>query len=342
MNTVLSIALKINQPKNKKKYNILTGATHEGYQTLLSQTDHNFYLIKRPKSKEWNTEYRPLPDNHYEINQLNPDLNIDFILAQEKFGFLQYAINLQKITRWPIISLEHTQPQDRWSDYYLNQLKMLGGDINVFITEFNKKSWEKDNGIIINHGIDADIFKGWCYTGDSQESKYILYVVNHLKERDYFCGYNEWLYIKNKIQEKYPDIEFRLVGNNVELGQPAQNMDDLIKQYQNCVCYLNTSKLSPIPMSLLEAMSVGCPIVTTANQEVPNVVDGVGICNNNLDYLIEEIENIINNRDLRGSLSNKARTKILDDFNIEQFISNWNNVFDMAYKMRFGSICINW
>src|SRR5690606_3261328 len=119
---------------------------------------------------------------------------------------------------------------------------------------------KSSDGIVIPHGIDTKEFNGW---NPDRDNPYVLYVVNQLKERDYFCGFHVWNTIKEKVQRKYPNVEFRLVGDNPSLGyKAAKNINDLIKQYQGCSVYLNTSQLSPVPMSLLEAMSVGCPIVT--------------------------------------------------------------------------------
>ena len=58
-----SLLEKINT-KKKDKYNILTFSTHEGYQTLLDKTGHNFLLFEENGLKEWNTEFRPVPKNH--------------------------------------------------------------------------------------------------------------------------------------------------------------------------------------------------------------------------------------------------------------------------------------
>lgn len=326
------IISQLNKP-NKDRFNILTGATHEGYQSLLDQTGHNFFMIKRPGSKLWNKNYRPIPEHHFEISNLNELRNIDFILSQEKFGFLQYALNLQRKIRLPIIHIEHTEPQNGiMPTDKVKELKSLWGDINVFITDHNRYSWGKEStGIVIPHGIDTELFNAWNGSNDQE----ILYVVNFLKERDVFCGHQEWLYVKEKVQQKFPNAKFKLVGDNGKQGVPAKNINELIQAYRNCACYINTSRLSPIPMSLMEAMSVGCPIVSTAKQQIPTVIDNGynGFCSNNLDELADKVCTILLNKELGIKLGTNARKTIEERYNMNGFINNWNDVFSAAYNI---------
>ncbi len=334
MNKIRNILNKIN-PKPKDKYNILTFATHEGYQTALAETGHNFYLLNRPNEKKWNKAYRPIPKGHVEIDVSYDDIDIDFVLSHERFGQLQFAHSLSKRARLPIVHIEHIEPQDKWSKESFESIKKLRGDINLFITDHNRQSWGNPDGIIMPHGIDTNLFNGW---NPDREKPYILYVVNYLKGRDYFCGYTQWLQIKTAIQEKYPEIEFRLVGDNEDLGyRPAKSPEELVQQYQGCIAYLNTSQLSPIPMSLLEAMSVGCPIITTAKQEIPRIMNGSnGVCFNDISKLIDNLLLIIEDKIDSKSFGKSARQTILEKFSLDQFIKNWNNIFDQAYNIGLG------
>jgi len=208
MNKVKTVCRQICKKQAKKNnYNILTYATHEGYQSLLDKTGNNFYLIERPEGKKWESKYRELPPSHHEINQWHDDLDIDFILSQERFGQLQFSLDLSLNSRLPIVHIDHTEPQDDiWNEFQRKQLRSLKADINVSITEYNKQSWGESEAIVIPHGIDTKKFDGW--SNHKKEKKYILYVVNFLEGRDYFCGHTQWLYIKDKIQKNHPEVEF--------------------------------------------------------------------------------------------------------------------------------------
>lgn len=96
---------KLNREK-KDSYDILTFSTHEGYQSLLDKTGHNFYLLETEATpKRWEKKYRSLPENHTIINDINYSNSrlFDFILSHERFGQLQSANQLSMSLRIPII-----------------------------------------------------------------------------------------------------------------------------------------------------------------------------------------------------------------------------------------------
>jgi glycosyltransferase involved in cell wall biosynthesis len=336
MDKFKTITDRINR-KPKSTYNILSFPTHEGYQTLLSKTGHNFILLDRGgESKSWDSRYRKVPENCSIVNNCYDDFELDFVLSNERFGQLQFALELSMHYRLPIIHLEHVEPQkDRWDDSQFESMKSIYGHFNVFITEHNKKSWESQDGIVVPHGIDSETFNGWSYP--KNKKKYVLYVVNQLEGRDYFCGYSEWVQIKERVQSVRPDVEFVLVGDNPGISTTISDEQELNSVFANSLCYLNTTRLSPVPMSLLEAMSCGCPVITTANQEVPRIINGKnGIASNDVDILVESIVKAYDNQKWAESLGANARKTIKEDFSLNSFVNNWNNIFDQAYNMNVG------
>jgi glycosyltransferase involved in cell wall biosynthesis len=207
----------------------------------------------------------------------------------------------------------------------------------VFITEHNKGSWNSENGIVVPHGIDMELFSGWEYPSKNNKL-YVLYIVNQLEARDYFCGYTEWTKVREKVESQYPDIEFVLVGDNPGLSSPISNEKELSNIIKNCLCYINTTRLSPLPMSLLEAMSCGCPVVSTANQQVPQLINGEnGISTNDLDVMASSIIKIYKDRLWAESLGKNARKTIKEKYSLSKFISSWNKIFKQAYDLNLGT-----
>lgn len=323
MSKVISI---INKSYGKKdKYNILTFDTHERYQTQLAKTGHNFYSFRYNQCKKWNEEYAPLPENYYILpeNSLLNGIDFDFILSQSKFGQFQMAKRLQQYLGIPIVSLEHTLPIPSWPNDYLESLKSMKGDINVFISSYSVNEWKMDcEPTVVHHSVDIDLFKPM----DCEQSTDILSVVNDFKNRDYCCNYQGWERITQGLSVK-------LVGDNPGLSEPAKNPEELVKEYQKSKIFLNTSTISPVPTALLEAMACGCAVVTTATCMIPTIiVNGVnGFMSNNEGELRHIIEKLLQSEKLRKEIGNQARQTIVEKFSEQQFINKWNNIFDMAY-----------
>jgi len=99
--------------------------------------------------------------------------------------------------------------------------------------------------------------------------------------------------------------------------------------YQNASVFLNTSSWRACPLPLLEAMSVGCPVVTTSSASLDEIVqhEENGLIADDAKTMTEQINRIIVDLDLAKKLGNNARKTIIEKFNQKQFIDNWNNIF---------------
>lgn len=309
-------------------YNILTFATHERYETQLCKTGHNFYSFSMENMKKWNTEQTAIPSNYFLLPEGNPCsfIKYDFILSQSKFGQYQIAKQIQGFLRVPIISLEHTVPTPQTiSESHLVAMKSMVGDINVFISEYSAKQWGiNNNTVIVHHGMDTELFKKM----DIEQGDYILTVANDFVNRDYCLNYGGWKRITN-------GLNVRLVGDTKGLSKPAESVESLVEEYNKCAVYLNTSTLSPIPTSLLEAMSCGCAVVSTATCMIPEIIEnGVnGFISNDENELREKVEYLLNNKDARISMGAKARQTIETKFPEQAFLNKWNEVFHQAYRI---------
>jgi glycosyltransferase involved in cell wall biosynthesis len=106
-------------------------------------------------------------------------------------------------------------------------------------------------------------------------------------------------------------------------------LEDLRDNYNSCGLFVNTSTYSPIPMSLLEAMSCGCAVVSTATCAIPEIIEnGVnGFATNDISEMKEYISAILKDEKLRDSLGKEARKTILNKFSIKRFASEWNEIF---------------
>lgn len=313
-------------PFTKKKLKILTFPTHEGYQSLLDQTGHEFYMITGPNLKGWDYHTRPLPPNHFLMKDSYQEGKlfepIDLVLCQARDFQYDLARTVADQHEIPMVQLEHTQPPFNANVKQLNHVKARRSKHHVYITEFSRNAWGDDNGIVIPHGIPTDKFAGWSGTDLNG-----LSVVNHFPQRDVFCGWKIW-------QQIVCQVPVKLIGENPGFTQSAPSLEALISEMGKARFFLNTSQWSPVPLSMLEAMACGCPVVTTAKQEIPKIItNGVnGFVSNDIDELIAGCQLLLNNPDTAKQMGQAARQTILEKFSIQQFVNNWNNLFAKVIK----------
>lgn len=318
--------IQLSNIENVKPYNILTFPTHERYESQLCKTGHNFYSMSIQNAKRWNVDQVSIPSNYFILpeNQVCEYLNYDFILVQNRYWQYEIASRINNMLQIPIVVLEHSLPVDTKTQN-IDTLRSMVGNVNVFISEFSQKSWGiEDAAMVIHHGIDSNVF---CRLNDIPREKYVLTVANDFIRRNYCLHYDLW-------QEITSNMPNRVIGDTPGLSKSASSTQELVKEYNKCGVYFNTST-TPIPMSLLEAMSCGCAIVTVDASMMSNIiVNGVnGFITNDKNQMTHYINELLNNEDLRNRLGSNARKTIIDLFSEARFIDQWNLVFDNLYEV---------
>ena len=303
MTSAVSSITRAATRKFSEPLNILTFPTHERYETSLAKTGHNFYSYRAEGIKDWNTTHAPIPDNYHLLdkdlgeNQIPLYLDFDLVLSQNKFGQFQLAYPMAQKLHLPLVSLEHTLPVPYWSDEVKEQTRNMRGDVNVFISNYSITDWgwdARNDTTVITHGVDSELFQ----PDDSLEREnQVLSVVNDWINRDWCCGFGIW---QNIIQ----NLPFHVVGDTPGLSEVASSTEELVKIYQSNRIFLNTSTISPVPTALLEAMSCGCAVVTTATCMIPEIVEhGVnGFISNNEEELKQHLVELLNDEDLAKRL----------------------------------------
>jgi glycosyltransferase involved in cell wall biosynthesis len=310
--------------------NICTFPTHEAYESNLAKTGHNFYAYRDKTVKDWNHTYRPLPSNYTLFNplkgagQIPLDIDFDLVLSQNKAG--QYELARQFADTWhvPLISLEHCLPHPTWPPSHLDALKKIRGDVNVFISEYSrdKWGWSEDEAQVVHHGIDTNVFYP---DHDLAREPHLLSVVNDWINRDWCCGYRFW----KTATEGLPVF---VLGDTPGLSKPAGTLDELVHAYKTSLIFVNTSTVSPIPTAVLEAMASGCCVITTNTCMLPEIIQhGInGFLCDTPEQMTHYCKDMMRNPTTARLMGALAQKTILDHFNLESFISNWNKIFKHA------------
>ena len=304
------------------KLNILTCPTHEAYETNLCKTGHEFFAVRGEGIKDWERKYRPLPSNYTLLNNSIPPVDFDLVLSQNRFGQYPVLSKLAQELNLPLICLEHTLPVPSWPFEYKMQINNMRGFKNIYISEFSTQQWGAQ-GDVIHHGIDTEVFK----PTNLDRKPVLLSVVNDWINRDVFCGHKLW-------QNVTQGLPVKPVGATPGLSEPAKSLEELVEFYNTHQIFLNTSLISPVPTSLMEAMACECAVVSTNTCMIPEVIEhGVsGFLCNTPEELRFYSEKLLNNPELCREMGKNARKRIQEKFGVDKFVNQWNTMFFNTVK----------
>ncbi len=168
--------------------------------------------------------------------------------------------------------------------------------------------------------------------------------------RSYNKIYNPLMAIKvaAKIKEKGIDCQLCMVGPDgdgsflfaqklarelkIDVSLKGKmNKLDWIHLSTNYNIFLNTTNFDNMPVSVIEAMALGFPVVSTnvggMTHLVDHGIDGLLVDKNDVDDMANHIISLKNNPELVKILSVNARKKS-EKFNWQEIKEKWNNLFN--------------
>lgn len=148
------------------------------------------------------------------------------------------------------------------------------------------------------------------------------------------------------VVSEYPDFRLRIVGDGVERRRLEYLTDslglrsfveflgerkDIPELLRTAGFYVSSSKTEGISLTLLEAMAVGLPIVTTAVGGNPEIlvpeVTGHLVPPLNPDALAVAIRKMIEERPLWPDMGRAARARVETQFNIRSMVSTYEQLY---------------
>ena len=196
---------------------------------------------------------------------------------------------------------------------------------------------DKNYIIIKGSGVDEKIFR--LKESYSKDKIKIVLVARMLKDK----GVYEFVKAALLLKKKYENvIEFILVGG-VDLLNPAfisvedlngvcdgdyikwlGHQEDIKGIYQTADIVCLPSYREGLPKSLVEAMAIGCPIITTdtigCRECVEEGFNGFLVPVGDHKILASYIEKLINDKELRIEMGANSRRKMIKDFSLKTVI----------------------
>lgn len=315
---------------------ILTWHIHGSYLYYLTQSHHHFYLpVKpgRPEGYGGRLGGFPWSDNVHDVPAEDvKNLKFDCILFQSRKNYIedQYEILSESQLRLPRIYLEHDPPREHPTD-----TRHIVDDANVLlvhVTHFNQLMWDSGRTPtrVIEHGVILP--DGVSYTGELKKG---LVVVNGLQSRGRRLG----LDVFERVRQEIP---LDLVGMGAEklggLGEiPHHQLPVFASRYR---FFFNPIRYTSLGLAVCEAMTVGLPIIGLATTEMVTVVEnGVsGYVDTDVEKLLTKMQQLLHDTAHAQSLSQGARVTAQNRFNIQRFIHDWNQAFEIAVSHQLSAV----
>lgn len=182
--------------------------------------------------------------------------------------------------------------------------------------------------IIEGSGVDIDYFE----KADFREKKFSFLLISRLILDK---GVVEYIEAAKKIKAKFSNVEFLLAGpedhsnNSVDFNYVQKSCDQKIIKYLGFLSdvrpiirashvYVLPSYHEGLPRSILEAMSMGRPIITTlvpgCKETVINNINGFLVPKANVGALVERMAWFINNKKYVKKMGNESRNLVEQKF----------------------------
>jgi glycosyltransferase involved in cell wall biosynthesis len=105
--------------------------------------------------------------------------------------------------------------------------------------------------------------------------------------------------------------------------------------------YFNPIRYTSLPLSVLEAMEIGLPVVALATTELVTVIkDGEnGYIDTNVENLIESMRQLLANPEEARRVGEASRRTVRERFGLERFVADWEAAFEEALALREMTPC---
>jgi len=194
--------------------------------------------------------------------------------------------------------------------------------------------------VIIPHILNVE---KWPYRHRDSSGAHLLWVRHLLKE------FNPLMLLKlfKKLKATVPELKLRIIGKGdlqdemeryifdnslTDIEMLGRVSDSELKSTLNWAdIFLNTTNVDNQPVSVLEAMACGCPVVSTNPGGIPDIVthkeNGMLSDPGDIDAMAANIMLLFNDRELYSSLSSKGREFVENKFGKEVIFEQWTKIY---------------
>ena len=286
------------------------------------------------------------------------------VVNTHHFVSLFYAFWASKVAGVPLVHTEHSRwEMERlstfwrfWFKFFLQRLEMTTAvSKGAFDYLREDLSTSPERTTLIRNGIDIELFrKGVEQTIPRQElgldeNDLVVGVVGNLRSEK-----NQELLIRTLalLQGQKEHFKALLIGDGPcrsFLKQLAQQLGvadrvlflgvrhDVPRLYGVMDIYCLPSRYEGLPLTLLEAMAAGIPIVGTDVLGIKEMINhnqnGLLVADNDPEALKVALLSLADRSDLRSELAERAQSTVVAEYSFEKFVFGYKSIFAQLGKI---------
>jgi len=195
----------------------------------------------------------------------------------------------------------------------------------VHVTKFNALMWDCGDSAttVIEHGV---LDPGALYTGDRPS---LAAVVNEPVRRWRVAGTDLLLHIAGQVDvEVYGMGMAELVSRAPQLtGRVHENLRQSTMHLELAEhrAYLHPYRWTSLGLALIEAMTIGQPVLALSTTEAPDAVPAAaGVVSNDLDVLVQTAHRWMHDPAEARERGAAARQHALQRYGLQRFLDDWD------------------
>ena len=281
------------------------------------------------------------------LRRLLKDNDIDVLIA---CGALFYPISVLACRgiKTKSICWEHSDPEgnnDHRGQYWARRFGIKRSDLNVVLTKralsVFKEKYGAENTVQIYNPVDPAVLEA---AGEyDPQSKKIISVGRLTYQKNFQAAVK----VAAAVLPKFPDWQWDVYGQGEDLEELIKltkeagidgqmhfkgQVTDLYQRYKQYSIMVMTSRYEGFPMTLLEGLGNGLPLVSFDIPTGPSEI----INNGNNGYLVDEddisgmiscLTDIMSDSGLRELMSMKSK-EASSLFSVKDIIVSWNAIFE--------------
>ncbi|CAB3800683.1 glycosyltransferase family 4 protein [Pararobbsia alpina] len=313
-----------------RRLRVLTWHVHGNYLYYLTQAQHEFHIVTRPgfpPGYAGAAGALPWGSNLYEVRAEDVALHeFDVILYQHRHHWDNDRLTLLTDTqrRLPRVYIEHDPPQHQ--PFEQRHWVQDADTLIVHVTHFNQLMWDCGSTPtrVIEHGVLVP--RNVRYSGELGRG---VVVINNLSKRGRRLGSDVYADVRAQLPLDLVGINAEVVGGLGEIPNPA--LAAFCARYR---FFFNPIRWTSLGLAIVEAMTIGMPIVGLATTELATVIRNgeSGYIDTNVDTLVDAMRNLLDDPVEARRLGEGARRIAIERFGIERFAHEWTETLNAVAR----------